>query len=326
MTHRLVISAVGALLLAFSLMYGPEKASAPFAQIPQDEPPVRVLFVGDLMLDRNVARSAEERGALSLFSSSTRALFADADVRVGNLEGTITNNHSIARRDNSILRFTFDPTLSATVLTSLNFQALSLANNHALDFADAGYMSTRSALQGLGINPFGHPLNTGGMLSASVESQGHDLCFVGYHSLFSPDTAPVVDEIAALRPGCWRLVVFAHWGDEYQGHSNTQQQEAARAFVDAGADLVVGAHPHVVQEVEVYRGKAIFYSLGNYMFDQNFSWEVTHSLAVRADFYADRTHFTLMPLTIQDQYSAVATGTDKVKILEVAGVADFTLP
>ena len=310
-------SAAGLTLFALAAASAlPATVSAPFARIAQPEAPIRVLFVGDIMLDRNVARTIVAEGAGALFSTSTRALFAGADVRVGNLEGTITGNASIAQRDHTILRFTFDPAAAAAVLGLLRFDALSLANNHALDFYANGYAQTLRRVEESGVRPFGHPLNTPGTLSATVVSKGKTLCFVGYHALFTADIVPVVFEIQTLRPGCWRVIVFAHWGEEYKTRSNAAQREAARAFIDAGADLVIGAHPHVVQEHEVYKNKAIFYSLGNCMFDQNFSWGTTHSLAVRADFYTEKTDFTLTPLTVIEQHSAVADGQ----------VAEFTLP
>jgi poly-gamma-glutamate synthesis protein (capsule biosynthesis protein) len=297
--------------------------SLPFVAPPEE--PVRVLFVGDIMLDRNVARAAAALGVPYLFAS-TSLLFADADVRVANLEGTVTNYPSIAQRDNTILRFTFDPAAAREVLSFLNLTAVSLANNHAYDFGTEGYAQTRSRAAEAGVAAFGHPNNATGELSTSIESGGKSFCFVGFHSLFVSTTTPVIKEIERLRPDCWRVVVFAHWGEEYQTRADASQQAAARAFIDAGADLVVGAHPHVVQNVEVYNGRAIFYSLGNFMFDQNFSWATTHGLAVRADFYKDRTAFFLTPTTIQDQKTGIAEGADRQKVLDAATVADFTLP
>jgi gamma-polyglutamate biosynthesis protein CapA len=296
---------------------------------PQEEP-VRVLFVGDLMLDRNVARSAEERGVASLFASSTLELFADSDFQALNLEGTITDNPSIARQNSTILRFTFDPDLAREVLQMLRIDLISLANNHTLDFGDEGFEQTvqHFAIGGEGI--FGHPLNDPTQFALSTEypiGSGRKLCLVGYHSLFSADYTGVIDEIERLKASCWKKVVFAHWGDEYETVANAQQVEAAHAFIDAGADLVIGAHPHVVQNVEVYKERAIFYSLGNFMFDQNFSWEVQHGLAVRVDFYDDHTAFVLTPMTITDQRSSVATGADRQRVLKATQqVAEFQLP
>jgi len=279
------------------------------------EVPVRVLFVGDIMLDRNVARTAEAFGVRYLFASTSQ-LFADADLRVANLEGTITASSSIARRNHLLLRFTFNPTITREALGFLHLDAVSLANNHALDFGEFGYDETRDNLGAVGVQAFGQPFNDAGKLSTTLQSQGKTLCFVGYMQLFAPAISTVVDEIQVLKHDCWRTVVFAHWGEEYKIHSNTMQEAAAHAFIDAGADLVVGAHPHVVQNFEIYKNKAIFYSLGNFMFDQNFSWGTTHGLALRADFYEDKTGFVLTPITVAEQHASVGTST----------LAGFTLP
>jgi poly-gamma-glutamate synthesis protein (capsule biosynthesis protein) len=111
-------------------------------------------------------------------------------------------------------------------------------------------------------------------------------------------TANTLRAITALRSGCWKVIVFAHWGEEYQTAPTQVQITAGHAFVDAGADLVVGAHPHVVESHEVYKSKAIFYSLGNLIFDQEFSQDVMQGLLVRADFGPKKTCFTLIPTAI----------------------------
>ena len=310
-----LLAAGGLFLVAAGIAYSaPAPAYAP-TRAPE-EIPVRVLFVGDLMLDRNVGKSADADGVASLFSTSTRDLFADADARIANLEGAVTTNPSIARVNHNILHFTFDPGVVRQALDLLHISAVSLANNHTFDFGARGYTETQGRVEASGVAVLGHPYNATGSISTVLTVNDKTLCLIGFHSLYDADTAPVVGEITTLRPFCWRVIVFAHWGDEYQVRSNTAQQEAGHEFIDAGADLVVGAHPHVVQEYEVYKHKAIFYSLGNFMFDQNFSWATTHGLAVRADFYEDKTGFTLTPMTIEQQHSSVSTST----------VAEFTLP
>lgn len=309
---KLVIGG-GFFIIAAVLSYS--VAAPVYAPLHQQEQPVQVLFVGDIMLDRNVARTILSEGPSVLFAG-TSALLADADLRVGNLEGTITGASSLAQKDHSILRFTFNPVQTDAVLNPLHFDALSLANNHSLDFGQDGYAETYRRLEKNGIAAFGHPYNVPGKISTTLLVKNKTICLVGFHSLYEANTANVTDEIQRLRPNCWRVVVFAHWGEEYQEHSDVAQQAAAHAFIDAGADLVVGAHPHVVQEHEVYKGKAIFYSLGNFMFDQNFSWATTHGLAVRADFYEDKTGFILTPTVIMEQHSSVGTST----------VAQFSLP
>jgi poly-gamma-glutamate synthesis protein (capsule biosynthesis protein) len=96
----------------------------------------------------------------------------------------------------------------------------------------------------------------------------------------SPQLSSITAQIADLKTNQHAdlVVVSLHWGIEYEQHSTTSQQLFARALIDAGADLVVGHHPHVVQEVEEYKGRYIAYSLGNFVFDQDFSLETMRGL------------------------------------------------
>jgi poly-gamma-glutamate synthesis protein (capsule biosynthesis protein) len=327
----------GVLLLLLGIVLGiaayiPAKtAAAPFWK-PAPKAPIRVMFGGDIMLDRSVARTAAADGPEALFAGIAEA-FNDSDIRIANLEGTITANPSIAQVDHTILRFTFDPTIAERSLAPLRLSAVSLANNHTLDFASAGYAETHDNLEAFGIGAFGQPLNATGKLSTMVEYGGKKFCFVGYHALYDPATSTVAAEIQALRPGCWKIAVISHWGVEYEHVADDTQRSAAHAFIDAGADLVVGAHPHVVQGHEVYQGKAIFYSLGNFMFDQNFSWGTTHGMLLRADFSDTETHFVLIPTVLRQQKVGLAVGEDRQKVLDFAGirlpdgqVAEFSLP
>lgn len=303
-----------------------QDARAPFAFVePQPDPNPSILFVGDIMLDRGVAKHAMASSTDALFAG-VLDLFKTADARVANLEGSITTSPSIAQHNNGILRFTFDPTLAGEALAPLDLRAVSLANNHAYDFYAAGYRSTQDYLRSWGIAPFGHPYNARD-LSVQFPIREKGFCLVGYHSLYDAGTAEVLADIRLLNSNCYRVIVFAHWGDEYETVANDSQVAAAREFIDAGADLVIGAHPHVVQNVEVYKGKAVFYSLGNFMFDQDFSWETQHGLAVRAEFGEAFTSFTLTPVTIENREVRVANEPDSARVLGLTGrLAEFTLP
>ena len=326
MKRIFIARGVVALLALATLMFW-QSAQAPFAAMlaREPEPDPSILFVGDIMLDRSVARHAMASSTDVLFAG-VLDLFKTADARVANLEGSITLNPSIAQRDNTILHFTFDPALAQAALAQLNLSAVSLANNHSYDFGRTGFDATQGYLKEWGIKPFGHPYNARD-ISAALIIRDKTFCLVGYHSLYDATTTEVVQEITALRPGCDKVIVFAHWGDEYEPVANAAQVEAAHEFVDAGADLVMGAHPHVVQNVETYQGRAIFYSLGNFMFDQNFSWATTHGLAVKVSFGIASTTYTLIPITIQNQEASVANEADAARVLGAAGhLAEFTLP
>lgn len=299
-------------------------AAAPGLPAILEQKPVSVMFLGDIMLDRKVAQMARARGVDSLFASSTE-LFTQTDLRVANLEGPITTNSSIAQVDHTILRFTFDPVLTKEILAPLNLSAVSLANNHAYDFGKSGYAESHEYLSEWGIGAFGHPFNTAGYLSTKLIARGKTICLVGFMQLYVTGTSTVTSEIQTLRPECDKVVVFPHWGDEYTHEPTAAQVAAARGFIDVGADMVVGAHPHVVQPLEIYQGKPIMYSLGNTMFDQNFSWDTTHGLALRVDFYPHKTDLTFIPLTIEDERLRVATGAARDRVLGQVGLAVATI-
>lgn len=305
-------------------VYSPQTVSTILPVLAEEEE-LKVLFVGDIMLDRNVAREGKSVGAPAMLAG-VQDLFDSTDLVVGNLEGTITTNESIAQRDHTVLRFTFDPTFAEAILKG-RFDAVSLANNHALDFGEFGYDDTTRYLSQHGVKFFGQPYNDAYHLSTSIEVGNMRVCLVGYHSLFKSSYTMVVEEIRKVRSTCTKVVVMPHWGDEYEEKSNDAQKEAAHAFIDAGADLIVGSHPHVVQEVEIYEGKPVFYSLGNFMFDQNFSWETRHGLAVVVGFKENETSFKLIPVAIANGVVTVAEGDDRGRVLGAAGaVAHFRLP
>ncbi|HVV39370.1 MAG TPA: CapA family protein [Candidatus Paceibacterota bacterium] len=253
-----------------------------------------VLFVGDIMLDRDVAVHAQQAGDDALFAGAAD-LFSGYDLRIGNLEGTITTNKSIAQQDHTILRFTFDPRF-AKVLAQAGFDALSLANNHSLDFGEFGYDDTVSYLSKQNIPAFGSPFNEQ-HLAVRVSASGLRLCMLGYMDLFKSDPTSIINKIQDIRGECDKVIVMPHWGVEYQHSPTAQQVSLAHEFIDAGADVIIGSHPHVVEPLEIYKGKAIFYSLGNFIFDQHWQPEVMRGLAVGIEFGEKSTRFTLTPVS-----------------------------
>jgi gamma-polyglutamate biosynthesis protein CapA len=247
--------------------------------------PIEMVFVGDIMLDRSVRSKIDAYGFDYLFEG-VKSLFADADLVVGNLEGAVTENPSVSQKDNGILRFTF-ATSTAFELRELGFTHVSLANNHALDFGEFGLEDTEHYLTNAGLYFFGSPFNERHLLSMPIVDE-QKICFLGFHSLFNVSTASLMAELNKSASFCNYTVFFAHWGEEYQDKPEESTRELAHSFIDAGVDLIIGAHPHVIQPVEVYNGKAIFYSLGNFMFDQDFSTETRQGLAVRLEL-SDKT-------------------------------------
>ncbi|MDP1624911.1 MAG: CapA family protein [bacterium] len=243
------------------------------------ERPTRIAFVGDMMFDRTMRTIAEREGYEYLLSC-TRDYLRGFDMAVGNLEGPITAHPSVSQGkkpgepDNT--RFTFDFAVAAA-LADAGFGAVSLGNNHIYDFGREGIDSTASALDTVGLLHFGAP-GKGDVVTTTVN--GLQLAFVAFNQ-FVGAANPVITEtfIRDVRTTADFVTVYAHWGDEYEAE-NEYQRALARRFIDAGADIVIGSHPHVVQGHEVYKGKHIYYSLGNFIFDQYWEEAVRTGLVV----------------------------------------------
>ncbi len=225
------------------------------------------------------------------------------DLAIANLEGPVTTNQSVSLNSRighpNNTTFTFDPA-AVRMLADRGVTTVSLANNHTDNFGAAGWTETKQHLDEIDLAYFGHPNNLAGELSMIETVRGITVGLVGYHGIWQQDASAVVAEIERLTDQVDFLLVYPHWGREYQRQPSAFQQQLAHQFIDAGADAVIGAHSHVVQPIEMYNGKAIFYGLGNFLFDQNFSAETSESLAVGIDWRAEQITYHLFPLITRD--------------------------
>ncbi|MBI5206776.1 MAG: CapA family protein, partial [Candidatus Firestonebacteria bacterium] len=117
-------------------------------------------------------------------------------------------------------------------------------------------------------------------ISKIIEKNNIKIGLLGYNGLFAKNTSLIVNEIKKIKSRSDFVIVFPHWGVEYEKTPNDDQKNTAKAFIDAGADLIIGTHPHVIQSIETYKNKFIFYSLGNFIFDQYFSESTMEGLSV----------------------------------------------
>lgn len=242
--------------------------------LPEKEKTVRILLVGDIMLDRNVYLLAKEKNDFEYPFRLIDPLFSQYDIRVGNLEGPITNNASVAVNSQR-LQFTFSPLFLPEL--KKRFEVLSLANNHMQDMGESGFTETKENLSREGITFFGDYYNREGMLSTEIDEEHIKIAFVGLHDFSSGN---IISEIKKLRLRNDVVIVMPHWGVEYDLLPSERQKNLAHQFIDAGTDVVLGSHPHVVQSSEEYKGKQIYYSLGNFIFDQYFSKETQSGIMV----------------------------------------------
>ncbi len=257
--------------------------------------------VGDIMLDRYVHSAMLKNGAMFPFAKITNEL-KGSDVALGNLEGPFTANRSIAT--NTKLIFTFDPKYAST-LKQVGFTTLSLANNHTLNFSQAGLQSTRTTLQKSGLDFFGDPQNkTNYHLTKTLG--GRQVTFLGYHGLVGGLDSVLTDIHRAHQKGEY-VIIMAHAGTEYNLKFSSAQQRDYKQLIDAGADMVLGAHPHVVEPIEIYKGKLIAYSLGNFVFDQYFSADTQQELMLKMKFTNTAVTVTLVPLMSIRSQVQVAT-------------------
>jgi len=258
----------------------------------------KVLFVGDMNFDRYIRQSVNKRGSDYLFSCID-PLLKDADFVVGNLEGPITSHESIS--EGTIMgspenyRFTF-PTTTAQLLFQHNIKVVNIGNNHVNDFGSEGISSTRKHLTDAGVSYFGGLAGNTSFYLAS--DKGIDLSFINYNQFGGDSPEKTAELIASEHTAGRKVVVYAHWGEEYTTPTE-RVRSIAKLFADNGADLIIGSHPHVIQEYEIIGNTPVYYSLGNFIFDQYFDSSVTKGLAVLLNISDERIGVKEYPLTLE---------------------------
>lgn len=261
---------------------------------------VQLLFVGDIMLDRDI-RTKSESYDPTWHTEIIRRLLWSQDANVGNLEGVIRDTASVSAGttpdDPRNYLLSFDPSQTERFLRFNRFLSVSLANNHSDDFGSAGFGETTKHLRDFGVSFFGRGELREDCFQTN-EWNGVKVAFVGYNQ-FGSDCHENVTDIVKQLSNEYFVIVMPHWGVEYELSPTETQRILAREWIDAGADTVIGAHPHVVQDIELYQDKAIFYSLGNFVFDQYFSDDVRTRLAVGIRIENGVTRYFLIPLSLR---------------------------
>lgn len=229
-----------------------------------------VTFAGDCTLGSDVnfdgSRSFNTKYSevedATYFLKNVADLFGADDLTVVNMEGALTEGGERADKE---FAFRGKPEYSK-ILSSASVEAASMANNHSKDYGDEGYNDTIEALEGDNVQTFGYDR------IAYMDVKGVKVALIGAYFPEDSDEnqKQMTDNIAKAREeGAQLVLVYAHWGIERDYKPSEDQLKMGRAAIDAGADLVVGAHPHVIQGWEVYEGRYIVYSLGNFCFGGN---------------------------------------------------------
>jgi poly-gamma-glutamate synthesis protein (capsule biosynthesis protein) len=218
------------------------------------------------------------------------------------------------------------PFRAAAGLKASGFDAVSVANNHSFNGGVAGYRDTLAELDRLGVASFGGGLtSTAAHTARFLTVKGIKVALLGYSGIagstpagadspgmaylsmapwgqYDPSQADsMAADIQAAHSRADVVIVYYHWGTEYTHDANADQRVIAHRAIDAGADVVLGAHPHWVQGVEWYQGHLITYSLGNFIFDQSWATETKQGTMLQATFEGRHlTSAALLPYEIHD--------------------------
>ena len=241
-----------------------------------------VAFTGDILLDRGVRRQIEDNGIESIFDERADSVFRCSDIVVGNLECPATT-----LRTPMMKRFVFraEPEW-LEALRAHGFTHLNLANNHTVDQGRRGLVDTWHNVERYGMVPVG--------VGNTMDEAAQPVMLAEYprkvwiiaslqmpleHFAYLPESPSVNQEsidsmlvrIRALRMEDTTAVILVslHWGQEHTMEPTPPQRSIARRLIDAGADALICHHTHSLQTIEQYRGKYIYYSLGNFIFDQD---------------------------------------------------------
>lgn len=251
-------------------------------------------FVGDIMLARHVETLMKEHDA----SYPYQMMKLDKDaVWIGNFEATVPNDH-IQTKDFA-MNFSVDKQY-LQALKDFGFEYLSLANNHSYDFGSEVFIETRRNLRQFEL--FGHPNEVTDHSYQYIDFNDLTLSMIAINATDPQfDSSESIQLIKNLHAQSDIQIVYIHWGDEYKQHHNEFQEKLATQFIDAGADIIIGHHPHVVQDVQIIKGKPVFYSLGNFIFDQYFDTSVQEGLLLSMTREGEDIVIGLIPLTMTTQ-------------------------
>jgi poly-gamma-glutamate capsule biosynthesis protein CapA/YwtB (metallophosphatase superfamily) len=250
--------------------------TAPAADAPAhgDATSVRLLFAGDVVLDDHAGTLIEQGG--DPFADFT-SLFADADIRLANLECVVATTGEAGDKN-----FTFRAHPRTLGVLKRHFDAVGLANNHSGDYGREAFAEMLDLLKAAGLGQFGGGRNLSeAHTPLIVERKGLRIALLGYSEFMprsfeadfdAPGVAWSEDEQvridirkARTTYGADIVIPVMHWGWENELTANARQRQLARVMLDAGADAVIGGHPHVTQDIEPYHGKPIVYSVGNFV-------------------------------------------------------------
>jgi poly-gamma-glutamate synthesis protein (capsule biosynthesis protein) len=263
---------------------------------PQTE--ISFLAAGDIMLSRRIAASISKNKDTSYPLLPIKDLLSSTDFNFANLESPFSSTDSF----DAGRTFNFNaPKANVALLTQNNFKVVSTANNHAFDQGKDGIITTINTLNNNSVLPVGTATSTADAWQPKILNiKGVKIAFIAVSYGINAGAGSGNNYLAEIGQDKYLktaidqakqeanfVIVSMHAGTEYTSTPNTQQTTFAHLAIDDGADMVIGAHPHWVQSIEKYNGKYIFYSLGNFVFDQDWSKETSEGLTIKVTLTAN---------------------------------------
>ncbi len=183
------------------------------------------------------------------------------------------------RESSDNFTFTF-PTATAKLLADNNIKLVNLGNNHINNFGQSGISSTKKYLDEAGVNYFGGLSGSEPIYRTNLG--GQNISFISYNEFGGESTQKVASQISSEKAKGQMVFIYAHWGDEYS-EVPQRVKDIANLFVQSGADLIIGSHPHVILPSQKIGGSLVYYSLGNFIFDQYWNRDVSTGLVLEVD-------------------------------------------
>lgn len=279
---------------------------------------VKGTVVGDMMLGRSITNKGSKNNYKNMFSGVSD-LWKDSDYVAGNLECVLLDNASDYEKNDKEIHINAE-TKTANVLKENGFTLVSLANNHLADFKAKGVVNTLDTLDKVGLKHVGAGRNLTEAAEYDIqEINGVKIATIAVSDIIPKDfaardskagilTTKTLKYYQAVKDASEKadlVIANIHWGVEYGMTETEAQQQLARNLINWGVDVVIGSHPHVLQPVEKYGDGIIFYSMGNFVFDQG--WSRTKDSMV-LNYYVDENgncSFEITPIRIKDGYPEV---------------------
>lgn len=320
----------GAIVLELETAADTAQESVGQDQGPEEDGEVTLLFAGDVLLSDHVLNAYQQSGGIGgVLDDGFREEIEAADFFMVNQEFPFSSRGTAAEDKQYTFRL---PPEQVSMFQEMGIDAVTLANNHALDFGRDALLDTCDTLDAAGI------LRTGAGADLEeakkpvvIERKGVRIGILGATRvipetgwaagknhpgmLATYDAGIALEEIRRMRAECDYVVVFVHWGIEREETPQEYQRTLGRQYIDAGADLVVGSHPHVLQGIEYHQGKPIVYSLGNFVFGSSIPKTALLRVTLPLDGMgmANEARLQLIPGTSSAGYTRMLTEDGKIQ-------------